>query len=115
MTEQKKNKRTRRRFLADMLFLGGGISAAGLLAQSQIFDGDEAHPQVMGEMVMPDDIKATPCEVPPDQADAPLPGSPLPPKLEGDYAAPNPPVTGGKPVAPMSVSPPQVEGRPALP
>jgi hypothetical protein len=29
------DKRSRRRFLADMLFLGGGLTAAGLLARSQ--------------------------------------------------------------------------------
>lgn len=115
MTEQEKSKKTRRRFLADMLFLGGGISAAGLLAQSQIFDRGDAQPHAVGEMVMPEDVKATPCDLPPDsKVDPPMPGASVPPMVDGDYAVPSPPespgtlpptgptapVTGGKPVAP---------------
>ena len=122
MTEQQKNKRTRRRFLADMLFLGGGVTAAALIARSQL-GSQPVEPQVAGDMEVPI-ADATPCPAPTQTPDCPppMPGEPVmvPPPVEdpniagevmmpppentpavkGDVAAPPPPKTGGKPIAP---------------
>lgn len=51
MTEQQQRKKSRRRFLADLLFLGGGVTAAGLIAKTQFFD---PNPVAAGEMVAPE-------------------------------------------------------------
>lgn len=66
MTEQE--KKSRRRFLADLLFMGGGITAAALLAKSissepsvepSPYCSPVDAPQVMGEIEMPKDpVKA---------------------------------------------------------
>ena len=39
-----KAPKTRRRFLADLLFLGGGVTAASLLARSTLLDSGETTP-----------------------------------------------------------------------
>lgn len=53
----KEQRKSRRRFLADMLFLGGGLTAAGLLAKSQLMT-PEPEPVPAGAM------PATPCALP---------------------------------------------------
>ena len=122
MTDEMKQKKSRRRFLADMLFIGGGVTAAALLAKSQLLDSPDPSrpPDIAGAMVAPQ-TDSTPkvCETP----RAPLPGEPVPPDVDGDFALPadnsvhskgesNPPThrepkLGGKPVAPK----PDGEGR----
>lgn len=47
------DKRSRRRFLADMLFIGGGLTAASVLVKSQLFPGAPPGPTVAGQMVAP--------------------------------------------------------------
>ena len=115
MTDEMRNKKSRRRFLADMLFIGGGVTAAALLAKSQLLEstGPSHSPEIAGAMVAPQ-TDSTPkiCETP----RAPLPGEPLPPDVDGDFALPEEPSVhmkgesippthrepklGGKPVAP---------------
>lgn len=56
-----KEKKSRRRFLADMLFVGGGLTAAAVLAKSQLLERlDPTPPAVAGEMVVPQAIDGTP-------------------------------------------------------
>ena len=125
MSEQKQGK-SRRRFLADMLFMGGGLSAAALLAKTQLGDSHGPKPpDIAGDVVGPIEqppinqppVMAgagpapdqTPCEPPP-----PPPGEPIPPetpvhsKGESKPPQPNEPKLGGKPVAP----PPPPEEQP---
>jgi len=102
MTEQEQ-KRSRRRFLADMLFLGGGLTAAAVLAKNQLMPTSPG-PQVMGEMVMPTDSE-TPApvktECPPATA-----GKPSQPKTEQLLPSP------GQMALPRdAVEPPKTEGR----
>jgi hypothetical protein len=79
MTEHQANKRTRRRFLADMLFLGGGLTAAGLLAKAQLTQ-PEPPPAVPGQMMVP---------TPHPSPEVPVPSQPHP----GEMVAPPPPQT----------------------
>lgn len=51
MSEHSNSKKSRRRFLADMLFLGGGLTAAGLLAKAQM--APEVEPQIAGKVAAP--------------------------------------------------------------
>lgn len=118
MTEQQKNKRTRRRFLADMLFLGGGVTAAAMIAKSQMGKEPTPEPPLAGAVAPPEAVK-TPCPTPAQTTECPppLPGEPMPPEIEGEFvlpedppapppdikgdvAPPQPPKTGGKPMAP---------------
>ena len=56
-----KEKKSRRRFLADMLFVGGGLTAAAVLAKSELLERlDPTPPAVAGEMVAPQAIDGTP-------------------------------------------------------
>jgi len=92
MTEDnsKGTSRSRRRFLADMLFLGGGITAAGLLART----GESGTPRTSPTP------KKTPCQAPPEpnpkvQGEMVVPDgdvvAPSPrPAVEGEMIAPNP-------------------------
>lgn len=84
MTDEVKNKRSRRRFLADMLFVGGGLTAAALLARTQLGEKKitTQHPPDVAGAVEPTQV----CETP----NVPLPGEPVPPDIEGDYAVPDP-------------------------
>lgn len=90
------DKIKRRRFLADILFAGGAISAAALLAKAT-------------------QMGASPAPVTPPAPPAPQP-PPVP--LDGDAEIPQvratrqpEPVLGGKPMAPQ----PQVKGDVAVP
>ena len=48
------SKKSRRRFLADMLFVGGGLTAAAILAKTQFLpDLPTPEPAIAGEMVAP--------------------------------------------------------------
>lgn len=128
MTEHQKNKKTRRRFLADMLFLGGGVTAAALLAKTRFAGPGEIPPDVAGAMEMPSDLNPTPCSTPGENP--PMPGEPMPPQIKGESAPPAydgdfeipedevhsrgdmiqpppPPKTGGKPVAPRPAPSPE--------
>lgn len=128
MTEQERNRRTRRRFLADMLFLGGGVTAAALIAKNQTGSPPVDHPPLAGAVAPPQDPNAfkTPCPTPArtPESPPPLPGEPMPPEVEGEFvlpedppppppdikgdvAPPQPPKTGGKPMAPQ----PEENGR----
>lgn len=111
MTE-KKQQRTRRRFLADLLFVGGGVTAASLVAKNALWDSNPG-PVAAGEMAMPQELAATPCPLPTPET-PPMPGAPVPIETKGDFSAPQPdqptvkggysppvrPPTAGKPVAP---------------
>ncbi len=99
----------RRRFLADLLFAGGALSAAALLAQST---RHQAAPAATPSPASTPEALATPAASP---SDCPLPGEPMPPEphVEGDVAAPREPVLGGKPAMPQPE--PHTKGKVALP
>ena len=99
------NKKSRRRFLADMLFLGGGLTAAGLLAKTQIATEPDVQaspsPQSPGNVALPDKqcpptpdtvttCPPTPQVQSPGAAVAPPPKNELPPGAQGEYMAPTP-------------------------
>jgi len=78
----------RRRFLADLLFAGGAVSLASMLAQagrdsSQV----QSEPEPSGSRELPDGEVSPPKE-------PPLAGKPAPPRVEknlrGRYASPRP-------------------------
>lgn len=115
MDEPKKTAKTRRRFLADLLFVGGGLSAAALLAKSKFGSTViSPEPDIAGVVAIPE-IDATPnCD--PNLA---LPGEPVPPKpsetpavhppdIEGDVELPPPAQTPVK-------RPPAIKGKVAAP
>lgn len=124
MTEEAKNKRSRRRFLADMLFVGGGVTAAALLAKSQFLDDKPVQP-VTGHTPPPieppplagaavPEQNPTPCETP----NTPLPGEPMPPEIEGEYVLPDPAHTKGDYVQPNPAPQPRepkLGGKPIAP
>jgi len=118
MTEQQKNKRTRRRFLADMLFLGGGVTAAAMLAKTQLAP-TPPEPVAVGAMEVPVELRTSPTPNPAQSPECPpaMKGEPMPVEVEGEFAlpeaecppdikgdvqvAPPPPKLGGKPIAPQ--------------
>lgn len=53
MSQSSGDRKSRRRFLADMLFLGGGLTAAGMLAKYQLASPPNPEPSVAGEMTIP--------------------------------------------------------------
>lgn len=76
------HRKTRRRFLADMLFLGGGLSAAALLSGSDLGCSTfkETPPSTAGAVML---------------APSPLPASPTPlPQAAGEFVAPPPQTVG---------------------
>ena len=90
MSEHQANRKTRRRFLADMLFLGGGLTAAGVLAKSQFLEAKPTPEPVAAG--------ATPMSTPaPSCTKAPLE---IPPEVEGGMKLPPPqPVKPARPSA----------------
>lgn len=111
MSESRLNGKTRRRFLADMLFLGGGLTAAGLLAQTRLGASELPEPSstparenlpVPGEMVAPPPQEAT--EVP-EQS----------PGVAGGMDMPMPTPDCVKTPEPSPVRAPTLAGRPAPP
>lgn len=109
------DKIKRRRFLADILFAGGAISAAALLARATQ-SGSQAtpEPQVMGGTTMP----------PPDCASTPeavLGGKPTMPtpdiQVKGEMALPTPRIVEGESRLPQPHKTPEVhlKGKVALP
>jgi hypothetical protein len=91
VTGQPEQRKTRRRFIADMLFLGGGLTAAGLLAKSQFLDPESAAPVVAGKMSMPPASSATPMSTPvPSCTKAPDAPLEIPPEVEGNMKLPPP-------------------------
>jgi hypothetical protein len=119
MSENKLQGKSRRRFLADMLFLGGGLTAAGLLAKARLLDAPEAEPPVAGAMAAapppsPDSTvsPAPECSLTPEPScsHGPQPScstvseDPVQPPPPGGVVAPS---HASTPVAP----PPMVEGR----
>lgn len=117
MTEQQKNTRSRRRFLADMLFLGGGVTAAAMLAKARLAP-TPPEPVAVGAMEVPVELRTNPTPNPAQSPVCPpamkgepmpvevegefvLPESECPPEIKGDaQVAPPPPKLGGKPMAP---------------
>lgn len=110
MEDSSPSKRSRRRFLADLLFVGGGLSAAALLAKSK-FGGEALPPEPVTAGAVAPPLPEQPQEHPPMpgepmpvQPDDPIPSctkSPAPqpdgsmelpqePKIEGKMVAPNP-------------------------
>lgn len=84
MTEHNLNPpKSRRRFMADLLFLGGGLTAAAVLAKTHLGIGDllEPEPDVAGLMEMP---LPAPEKTPNNEGSKYQPGSPI----DGDYALP---------------------------
>lgn len=102
------DKIKRRRFLADILFAGGAVSAAALLARAALPPKPE--PQVAGKMM---------CPTPPQQPATPmvrgeavLPQSTTPTPvphddtvLGGKVQMPQPPTLGGEPTLPATPKP----------
>ncbi len=74
------NRKSRRRFLADMLFLGGGLSAAALLSGSDLgcSTREETPPPTAGAVML--------APSPPSPAASPTP----PPQAAGELIAPPP-------------------------
>ena len=101
-------KKSRRRFLADMLFLGGGLTAAGVLARSQLMVGEgEPGPQTVGAMEMPE---AQPtCASTPRAEATTTPTGPEPPSA-GLVAMPEPPKPKECPPPPRPVRDPMTRG-----
>ena len=116
MTE--KPGKSRRRFLADLLFLGGGVTAASLLAKSTLFNEQQGTPdpaktpdapisdpvQTRGEVAVPQGDYIEP------QADGnmvlpeePVPKEECPPVIRGRMKMPEsepPPIPAGAPPPP---------------
>lgn len=123
------SRKSRRRFLADMLFLGGGLTAAGLLARSQLLDKEApttdptpaftSEPQETSCPVSTPSPDSTPCPVetcPPPMTGVAKPPPSLPPQepvIKGKVAAPRIPVQSPK-ITPAQ-NPPQIEGRRHIP
>lgn len=95
----------RRRFLADLLFAGGALSAAALLAQSARQQGHTPAASPTPQVANTPSAHPTPEE-------RPLPGEPEP-HVKGEVAVPREPVLGGKPAMPHPE--PKTRGRVVLP
>ena len=102
MTERKR-KTTRRRFLADPLFLGGGVSAASLLAKSQPPpDGRELPPEVLKAETTPSEFNPEKPVSPPGESTEPQEcRDDAQPKCENKSALPSPQIEG-KPMSQRS-------------
>lgn len=96
MSQEKMN---RRRFLADLLFAGGAISAAALLAQSSRKQAGNPNPSPPPPPEPPvEDVKLGGAVCPPQEQPSPPPpppqphpaGAPMPPRVKGDVAVPAP-------------------------
>lgn len=105
--QEKAPGKSRRRFLADMLFLGGGITAAALLAKTV---GNESQPSKPATSPSPKEL-AQPVEHPVPQGEMMIP--------EGDMVMPEPPgkepVTSTKKSDCQEPTEPVIEGRVAPP
>lgn len=105
MSEDKKLKR--RKFLADCLFAGGGLTAAAFLAKIGASSGGTEPPVATKTPVDP----GTPIA-----QDPPMPGAAVPPKhppeLAGEVAVPEEPMIEGDVVTPDPV---HVKGKVAAP
>ena len=88
---EKRQTKSRRRFLADMLFLGGGITAAAVLARTVGGSDPTGQP-------VPAEATPTPksCDVIPN-GDLALPTEPVEPAVKGL-------------VAPQKIDPPKISG-----
>lgn len=130
MTDPAQPRKSRRRFLADLLFVGGGLSAAALLAKSQLGSPPdvtpaptstpapactksvELPPDVAGEMVVPEPpISKGEAVAPQPEGRMVTPPPEELPAIDGDYVAPTPPKTKGDYAAPAPPPP----GKPAAP
>ena len=119
MTESEKDQtRSRRRFLADVLFIGGGLSAAAILAKTQIFDKQKKQcpPDIAGDMIPPEPppphptgaapLREIPAETIPSTGatpeQPPMPGEPMPVQASpSPQTTPSPfPEPAGEPMAP---------------
>lgn len=78
--EEPKQGKSRRRFLADLLFLGGGVTAASLLAKSTLFDGGGQTNSTPEPITNPKEPVVAP------SPDTPNPGQMVLP--DGDYVEP---------------------------
>ncbi len=95
-------KSTRRRFLADLLFMGGALSAGAFLSHSDA--------QVPTPSPTP---KGAPKPVP--TASPSLRGEPMPPQPDGDFVAPQPSPTCAPAIEGESRIEPIVEGKSVAP
>lgn len=89
------DKIKRRRFLADVLFAGGGLTAAAFLAKAGF---ERSQPdQLPGAVAVPNDGQTPTCEQTPSCTPTPddpsLGGEPMPPEppMPGQMALPQPP------------------------
>lgn len=76
------DKIKRRRFLADILFAGGALSAAALLARAAI--PQKPDPQPAGAVVCPSPVAT------PQLGGEPSPPQPDPASIRGDFKVPQP-------------------------
>lgn len=106
-------KRSRRRFLADALFLGGGLTATALLAKTQLGKGEPEG----GGCDIPAPDKPLPKDIEPVPAGAaPMHPPEEPPQIEGEMEMPQ---ADGNMVMPEpknpatspSPAPPNIRGR----
>ena len=100
--DEPKQGKSRRRFLADLLFLGGSVTAASLLAKSTLFEDGGQSPPSPKPMT-------TPNEPVPPPPDTPNPGQMVLP--DGDYVEPK---VDCEPT-PEVCEEPQIEGRRVTP
>lgn len=112
-------QRTRRKFLADLLFLGGAAGAVAFLAQAQ----GQSDPPQPAQTPQPVQTRAPveECKKVPEQPPGPPPGSmPAPPPEQGNFVQPQTkdPATLGDveyAPAPAPAPEPQVRGRMKMP
>ena len=103
-----KSGKSRRRFLADMLFLGGGVTAASLLAKSTLLGDPQPEPTATPD---PDIVRTRGATVAPEHEE-PVPDGNFvipedepqteecPPQIKGKVKLPEPNPAGGKQAPP---------------
>ena len=104
--DESKPGKSRRRFLADMLFLGGSVTAASLLAKTALFH-EKTPPPSPGRSPAPA-VLPEPEKTP----EALIPNHPTPGKValpEGDYVEPQPKEEALPPKT--EDCPPMIQGR----
>lgn len=94
------DKIKRRRFLADLLFAGGAVTAAALLAQAGSAEKKPATPspsptgpQLDGDVATP----TSPTPKPPGPPEPALGGKPMAPMVKGEVSVPQRPAPPKKP------------------
>jgi hypothetical protein len=101
---ESKPGKSRRRFLADLLFLGGGVTAASLLAKSTLFQGSSTNP---APVLTPEPL-LTP-EIPkPNHPEPGMMALPQEPQVDGEFEIPVEQI-------PKEDCQPQIEGKMVMP